>query len=131
MTHYSPVPVHVFVEYLNKMVDINDIINKYQGSYYGTDNSVNKSRFSALKTAVCNIRQAQINLNLSLESTKRKQSEALYTVERLLAQGNNVDESEVNLIAKQNEDFIKILAELQIIRAKQHEELQLLLAECD
>lgn len=113
------------------MVDINVIINKYQGCIDKTDSNVNKSKLSALQTAISNIRQGQFNLNLALENIKEKQSELLSRAELLLAQENNIDESEVNFIAKQNEDYIKMLSELQTIRSEQHEELQLLLAECD
>ena len=70
-------------------------------------------------------------MNLALENIKEKQSESLSRAELLLAQQNNIDENEVNFIAKQNEDFIKMISDLQTIRAEQHEELQLLLAECD
>ena len=123
--------VHAFVEYLNKMVNIDNIIIKYQGCIDKTDSNVNKSKFSALQTAISNIRQGQLNLNLALENIKEKQSESLSRAELLLAQQNNIDENEVNFIAKQNEDFIKMISDLQTIRAEQHEELQLLLAECD
>ena len=123
--------VHAFVEYLNKIVNIDNIIIKYQGCIDKTDSNVNKSKFSALQTAISNIRQGQLNLNLALENIKEKQSESLSRAELLLAQQNNIDENEVNFIAKQNEDFIKMISDLQTIRAEQHEELQLLLAECD